>query len=215
MIPLTASQIRAARAMLDWTREDLQKSANLSVKTIRNLEDGKVSPRDATNVTIREALEDAGLEFTDGGVRWAYEEVQMIRGANNCERLFSRMRKALADDKDAEIIAFVKAREVLPHLKSLDGAGRIKCLLSDGLIPLALPSCEFRTTSQYAFGLASCFVYGDKFASIQQSGHDRFIVIVYDIATAARDNRAYFLSLWESALPARVSAISQDMRTAA
>lgn len=44
----TARQIKAARALLDWSQEDLAIRAALSIATIRKIESGALSPRDKT-----------------------------------------------------------------------------------------------------------------------------------------------------------------------
>jgi transcriptional regulator with XRE-family HTH domain len=56
-------QCRAAREMLKWSREDLQKITNLSRETIGNFEREISSPTIRTLFDIRKAFEDAGIEF--------------------------------------------------------------------------------------------------------------------------------------------------------
>ncbi|HXN69129.1 MAG TPA: helix-turn-helix transcriptional regulator, partial [Bradyrhizobium sp.] len=63
---------RAARALLDWTQQDIANLARVSVVTIRNFENEKSTPQRATLDVIQRALEAAGVEFTNGdrpGVR--------------------------------------------------------------------------------------------------------------------------------------------------
>ncbi len=66
-MPLTASQCRGARAMLDWTQMDLAEKSDVDVNTIRNFENGKHTPHDSNRRKIREALEKGGIEFIDRG----------------------------------------------------------------------------------------------------------------------------------------------------
>jgi predicted transcriptional regulator len=69
---MTPAQCRAARALLDWTQDKLCETAQVSGPTVRNFENGKISPHRATLAMIQRALEDAGVEFTNGnapGVR--------------------------------------------------------------------------------------------------------------------------------------------------
>ena len=63
--PLTSAQIRAGRALIRWSAEDLAKASILSVTTIRRAEltEGETSLTAANNLAIRHALEDAGIEF--------------------------------------------------------------------------------------------------------------------------------------------------------
>lgn len=55
------AQIRAARALLGWSQDDLADAAGLSRPTIDRAERTKTS--DATIEAIRLALEKAGVEF--------------------------------------------------------------------------------------------------------------------------------------------------------
>jgi len=65
--PLTSAQLRAARALIRWSAEDLARHCAVSVTTIRRAE----LTRTATSLTrvndyvIRQALEAAGVEFID------------------------------------------------------------------------------------------------------------------------------------------------------
>ena len=69
MIPSPA-QCRAARAMLDVSQEWLAKRSGLSKRALANFEGGKTKPIPNNLAAIRQALEQAGVEFTgDGGVR--------------------------------------------------------------------------------------------------------------------------------------------------
>jgi transcriptional regulator with XRE-family HTH domain len=62
---ITASQCRAARALLDWSQQDLAKQARVGIVTVRQLESGFHEPRSATLQVVRQALERAGVEFID------------------------------------------------------------------------------------------------------------------------------------------------------
>lgn len=62
---LTGAQARAARAILNWTVKDVAEAANISVSTVRRLEenDGQSSLRDDVLNAIKTALENGGVEF--------------------------------------------------------------------------------------------------------------------------------------------------------
>jgi len=62
---LTGAQVRAARALLRWSAEELAKSSRLGVATVRRaeLKDGPITSTAANVRAIRTAFEDAGLEF--------------------------------------------------------------------------------------------------------------------------------------------------------
>ena len=62
---ITASQCRAARALLDWSQQDLASQSRVGIVTIRQLEAGVHEPRPATLQVVRQALEKAGVAFID------------------------------------------------------------------------------------------------------------------------------------------------------
>jgi hypothetical protein len=65
--PLTGAQIRAARALLRWRAEDLARSSEVGVATIRRAEliDGTSSMTVPNDAAVRRAFEAAGVEFID------------------------------------------------------------------------------------------------------------------------------------------------------
>lgn len=66
----TTAQIRAARALLDWSQKMLAKRSLVGLSTIKAVEAGTGRPTKANLAAIQRALETAGIEFTDdGGVR--------------------------------------------------------------------------------------------------------------------------------------------------
>ena len=62
---VTASQIRAARALLGWSQRDLADKSLLSETAILKLETEQVDSRTSTLMKVRHALEAAGIEFID------------------------------------------------------------------------------------------------------------------------------------------------------
>jgi predicted transcriptional regulator len=68
---ITAAQCRAARALLDWSQQDLANHAGVGVVTVHQLEADVSKPRRSTIDVIIRAFESAGIEFIDenGGGR--------------------------------------------------------------------------------------------------------------------------------------------------
>ena len=62
---LTSAQIRAARALIRWSAEELAVHSSVSVATIRRAElrDEETAMTVANDLAIRRALEAAGVEF--------------------------------------------------------------------------------------------------------------------------------------------------------
>jgi transcriptional regulator with XRE-family HTH domain len=62
---LTPAQLRAARALIGWTRDDLADASGVFANTIRNFEHGTSDPKLGTVQKWRRALERAGVTFID------------------------------------------------------------------------------------------------------------------------------------------------------
>jgi hypothetical protein len=65
---LSSAQIRAARALLRWSAQDLARESALGVNTIRRAEVAEegISLTTANDLAIRRAFEAAGVEFIGG-----------------------------------------------------------------------------------------------------------------------------------------------------
>jgi hypothetical protein len=64
---ISSAQLRAARALLRWSAEDLAKASRVGVATIRRVEilDGPIPVNPANEDALRRALEAAGIEFIE------------------------------------------------------------------------------------------------------------------------------------------------------
>jgi transcriptional regulator with XRE-family HTH domain len=63
---ISPAQCRAARALLNWTQDKLAVKTGVALKTIRGFESGRRNPLGVTRAAIKQALEQAGIEFLDG-----------------------------------------------------------------------------------------------------------------------------------------------------
>jgi transcriptional regulator with XRE-family HTH domain len=62
-----SAQVRAGRALLAWSQQDLARSAKVATSTIADFERGQRSPNQDSLDSIRGAFEAAGVRFTAGG----------------------------------------------------------------------------------------------------------------------------------------------------
>jgi len=68
---LDGRQIRAARAMLGWSREDLLEISGISMSALLRMEGGLADSRGSTINKVTKALTKAGVEFVtrdDGAI---------------------------------------------------------------------------------------------------------------------------------------------------
>jgi transcriptional regulator with XRE-family HTH domain len=65
--PITGAQLRAARALLRWSADDLAEKTKIGIATLRRAEsaDGPVGMTAANAASVRAALESAGVIFVE------------------------------------------------------------------------------------------------------------------------------------------------------
>src|SRR5215475_11154911 len=64
---LSPAQIRAARALLAWSQQDLARAAHVGPSTVADFERGHRTPVANNADAMRNALEAAGISFLPGG----------------------------------------------------------------------------------------------------------------------------------------------------
>lgn len=77
-IAISAAQVRAGRALLAWSQDQLVQASGVPKRTLARLELGEGEPQRRTMDAIRAALEAAGVEFTNGDA----PGVKMVRSSN-------------------------------------------------------------------------------------------------------------------------------------
>jgi transcriptional regulator with XRE-family HTH domain len=67
ILKVSIRQVKAARALLGWSQEELAEAASISVPTIKRLEagEGALGGRSSTGDKIWKALQAGGVEFID------------------------------------------------------------------------------------------------------------------------------------------------------
>lgn len=79
------AQIRAGRALLDWSQEELAKAAEVALTSVRDLENQKRAADSGTAAAVRLTLENEGIEFLPGtahsgpGVRLVGNRPNLVR----------------------------------------------------------------------------------------------------------------------------------------
>lgn len=73
---ITPRQVRAARALLGWSQQDLADKAIISLNAVTRLERGQVDPRVSTLEALEKVLTRAGIEFLSNS---AGEGVKLVK----------------------------------------------------------------------------------------------------------------------------------------
>lgn len=204
-------QIKAARAWIDWSREDLAEKSGVSSATIRNLERGNISMRSAADV--RAALEQVGFQFHgQTGFSFQNKESRIYDGVHSREDFFEDLL-ATVREKGGEIVAIFESQTHLLQAFGVSNADRTtrfeqvgklataKCLLADARqLPLSVASFQFRTSPQMRLSPGASLVYGDKTAIIMTDGMSFTIHVTRDIGIA-QNGLKQFAAAWDTAMP--------------
>jgi len=79
---ITTAQMRGARGLLNWSQSELSKRTGISTTSIGNIEAGNTQPRETTLKLIRQAFENAGIEFIGTeGMRKQSDHITKLYGA--------------------------------------------------------------------------------------------------------------------------------------
>ncbi|MES9948971.1 MAG: helix-turn-helix transcriptional regulator [Candidatus Thiodiazotropha sp.] len=97
-------QIRAARALADWSQTELAERSNTSLSTIADIEAGRRGGGAATLSAIQKAFMQDGVIFTEYGVEKRPANIQIVEGENWWLRVLDDVYYTLLDQSDAEVL---------------------------------------------------------------------------------------------------------------
>lgn len=204
---VNASQIRAARGLLDWSQEDLADATGLSIATIRKIESGHISPRGSTMDTIRSSLESAQIEFTpSSGLRLKDNDITTIEGNDAYVQLVDDVYHTMKD-KSGEVL-FINADPSAANEAEINAALRIKrtgikwrYLCVEGNTHLHYPLEEYRWLPKKYYKRNIQLIYADKVGmgcEIDVATNTTTKMIIIKSAVLAESNRNLFNFLWEN-----------------
>ncbi len=178
---ITAAQLRAARGLLDWTRTDLAKAANISPETVKNIEHGTFRPQEQTAEAIVRCFAAHDVVFTDDqGVKISKETVKTYVGKDGyvsiLEHIYSvtldgnpiTKHLALSDNYATSVIpdyvrTFEEKMKAIPNLDA-------KCLIWEGDYNFSFDYCKYQWLNKNKHQWVMPFyLYGDYVAFILQA----------------------------------------------
>ncbi|MBV8061673.1 MAG: helix-turn-helix domain-containing protein [Alphaproteobacteria bacterium] len=204
---INASQIRAARAILEWSQEDLAERTALSITTIRKIESGGISPRDTTNDSILAVLEDNGIEFTPPeGVNRRKNKITVLDGADSYLHLLNIIYEDMNGTEDTVLVWNADNRvsppEVIEQEKKMRDAGiRFRFLIEEHDTYLYFPLNEYRWIPKQYYRNNVQTVFGNKVAlSIHTSMAVKQLsaTLIIESQPLAESMRNTFNFIWDS-----------------
>lgn len=210
---ISGRQIRAARALLDWSQERTGQKAGVSDRTIKKAEDeGGVSP--SMLAKIQSAFEHHGVEFLPSdGVRMREASVSVHDGEHGLMAVWDDIYETilLAQDKDILIANNAEPQGYDPeveahlaqHIQRLGEIGaREKIIACEGDDNYQSGLIEYRHVPAEDFEDSPTIIYGDKIA-LWKYGPPARAIVIHD-AWFAKSLRKLFGFAWKHArTPAR------------
>lgn len=193
------NQVRAARALLDWSQKDLAERADMSEVSITNFEKEKSTPNQSTVEKILNAFSLAGVSFIDKGVTLKEDTITTMEGEGWYLRLLDDVYYTLIDKPDAEYLTMcaddsVSTSEINGRLRKIRNAGiRMRQLVEEGNTYLMGPLKEYRYIPKENFRNHVSLIYGDKIA-ICTEGNAK--AVVFRDANLADTWRNIFDVMW-------------------
>ena len=208
---IDAKQIRAARALLNWSRDDLANYAGVSVPALARAEAGESQLRVASVNKIKSALEQAGVIFTDGhGVKLRSEIVRIFEGYEGIEKFYSEIYM-YAQNMTREFLQFGLKYEEIKHFhrdeaamayrKNMSSLKKVifRCIVSEKDRSLKKTDYAiYKYWDQNQFIGIPFYIYEDNFA-ILSTQPDNLQAIVISDAKVAEEYRRQFDVMWNIA----------------
>ena len=115
---ITPAQCRAARALVNWSQQQLAEAATVGNATIRNFESGNSAPQHSTLDVLRRALEAAGVIFVeengDGpGVRLKKKPLAVAELAEKIEALDEKIATIAVEGPPSPEIGMNRLKKAL------------------------------------------------------------------------------------------------------
>ncbi|MFA4994257.1 MAG: helix-turn-helix transcriptional regulator [Bdellovibrionales bacterium] len=198
---ITGRQIRAARALLDMSQDDLANAAGLTKQGISKIEDGSVQPREGTIADIMKVFREKGIEFTENqGVRLYDHKVREIDGPNCYALLLDEIYYQLQKGEEFFVCMAdesLSPQEVHEAFKRIVRKGiKYKKLIKEGNNHIRGPLDWYRQIpSRYYQNAASVF-FDDICAYLTEDFQK--VIVVHDKAIA-QANKNFFDLVWSQA----------------
>lgn len=207
---LDAAQIRAARGMLDWTRDQLAAACGVSVPALAKIEGGKSSPHAETLNKVQGALEQAGIVFGDNsGVKRKSEIVTIYEGRAGyqayCEDMYLTASRfggefLIGGGLQEDFYNALDADYLQVHVQRMQQVTNLTVRALKPLRDAELPGVdyvEYRIMPDDAFMAVPFYVYHNKLAIITWRPQMR--VVVLEDKQIAEAYRRQFDMVWRIA----------------
>ncbi len=202
---ISREQIKAARAMLDWSQKVLgEKCDSVSEPTIKLIETGKINSTPETLGALQKTMEDAGIEFLpQKGVRFSDDLLTILekQGENDyvylrlMDDIFNTVKGCHSDILFSFVDQSLAPDDVIDRQMMIRKTGcAMRFLVRYGDTELRYPLDEYRYLPKGHYLTNPCIVYENKFALMV--GEWDKVVIIND-PSVAKLKRKEFDIIWD------------------
>lgn len=208
---LTAAQIRAARGILGWTREEISSAAGIAAQTLKNIERGVHRPQDATiNALVRFfALHDISFAEHEG-VRRERNHVKTFCGPEGVrdflDNIYAEMRDCGGEMRQFNVnddFLYFAGEYAETHLERMSDIKNLnaKALLSRGSNKLRAGYSAYRWMNKNQTLFIPYYVYGKTLALFSAKDENDIEVVAIKSELLSSIFIEQFDVLWEIASP--------------
>ncbi len=207
---ITAEQIRAARALLNWKQSDLARESSISLPSINNIERNIGSPRLDTLYAIKSALEKGGVEFIgQQGVKKHSEFFAMdeFQGDDFIKQLYDDFLAQMHGPNDIVLMSGIDDRKFPEYAPDqtvryyehyMKTKFKEKVLLREGDDYYLSDPIGYRWIAPELLGQIPYWVYKDRLVMIMWEAKRVILIRSQSIADTFRKQFEY---LWDMAKP--------------
>ncbi len=195
----TIDQIRAARALLNWSQGDLADRAGLSQTGVARIESGINMPNSSTLDKITSAFDDAGIEFLRNGVIKSDDTIKTFVGDDCYLQLLYDVIRTLTDYPEKELRIWFSDDKMSPPAvndlyRQMRSKGiQMRQIIREGNTYLMGPNHEYRYFPNEYFINVVKLSYGSKYAIL--NGKETRVTIQTD-EIASNSQKKLFDYLW-------------------
>lgn len=202
-------QIRAARALLNWSQDDLAKASGIARSSIKNIENDITTARKDTIYDIQLAFENCGVEFLPGsGVRIKNETVTVFEGEDAFKNLLDDLYVTAKTGSDNEILIlgldeeltekFDNVSLIKNYLEKIEKAGiKEKIITHEDSKRFINTATSYKAIPKEFFSQTPLHIYGHKVSFL--FGNVNRKVVVIDNEQLADMLKKLFGFVWEKA----------------
>jgi transcriptional regulator with XRE-family HTH domain len=169
-----SQKLKAARALLNWTQEQLAEVADVSIASVRKIETDETIPTGRTQAKILRVLEKQGITFTAKGLEKNDFPIYFTQGDNHEEAYLKLLEDAfehLKEVKNPELLIMYADDRVSPpsvnniYRKMRSEGIKMRQLIEEGNTYIIGPLNEYRYVPKGFFINRVTLVYGDRIAN--------------------------------------------------